>query len=43
MGIQIPMERGNFKGEEASLCKIQRHVAAICAKLAEPIKTPFGI
>jgi len=37
------MGRGNFEGKGASQCKVLGHSAVICAKIAEPIKMPFGL
>jgi len=40
-GVQIPMGRGNFKGEKAR--SVERLSAVSCATTAEPIEMPFRI
>jgi len=38
MRVQIPNGKGQFKGEEAAHCKVQRLSAVNCAKTAETIE-----
>ena len=43
MGSRYTMGRGNFAGKGASHCKVWGHSVVMCAKMAEPIKMPFGL
>jgi len=41
--VFIPLGRGNFEGEGVAHCKVQGHLAVICAIMDEPMVLPFGL